>query len=119
MAERSGRWAVVAALVALAFGSGASVVCAQQSSIRIQCPADTNGDGRVTAAEAAARPDVACKHLTAGDGFVRMADGKTLYMFGFSNVPLTVNDPNQVMDRGTLAANLPAPPISVTEGQDL
>ena len=29
---------------------------------------------------------VACKHLTAGDGFITMADGRNLYTFGFADV---------------------------------
>jgi FtsP/CotA-like multicopper oxidase with cupredoxin domain len=48
-----------------------------------------------------------------------MADGKTQYPFGFSEIPLGVGDPNEVMDRGTLAANLPAPTIHVKEGDEV
>ena len=96
-----------------------ATVEAQPSSIRLQCPNDTNGDGRVTAADGAPKPGVVCRHLAAGDGFLRMADGKTLYSFGFSEIPLDVADPNEVMDRGTLAANLPAPTLSVRAGEEL
>jgi FtsP/CotA-like multicopper oxidase with cupredoxin domain len=71
----------------------------------------------VSAAEQAAAPaNVVCRHFAAGDGFQRMADGKTLYSFGFAEIPLNVGDPNEVMDRGTLAANFPAPTITAKEG---
>ena len=62
-------------------------------------------------------PDVACKHLAAGDGFVNMADGKLQYIFGFSDV--TGHTPDMVMMEGMLAANFPAPTIKVKEGQKL
>ncbi len=104
------------ALTVLALAGAAG---AQQSSIRLQCPNDTNGDGRVNAADGAARPNVVCKHLAAGDGFVRMGDDKTLYTFGFSEIPLNVGDPNEVMSRGTLGANFPAPTITVKAGDEL
>jgi FtsP/CotA-like multicopper oxidase with cupredoxin domain len=106
--------------LALATLLAAAPAAAQQSSIWLQCPSDTNGDGRVSAAErAVADPNVVCLHLAAGDGFARMADGKTLYTFGFSEIPLSVGDPNEVMERGTLAAALPAPTIAVRAGQEL
>jgi FtsP/CotA-like multicopper oxidase with cupredoxin domain len=105
------------ALVVSAALLGAVTSSAQQSSIRLQCPNDTNNDGRVSAAEQAAAPaNVVCRHLSVGDGFQRMADGKTLYSFGFADIPLNVGDPNEVMDRGTLAANFPAPTITAKEG---
>jgi hypothetical protein len=62
-------------------------------------------------------PDVKCKHLTAGDGFVKMADGKHQYIFGFNDV--TAVPANQVIDQGLLAANFPAPTIAVDEGDQL
>jgi FtsP/CotA-like multicopper oxidase with cupredoxin domain len=120
MAESTTRRLIRAGLAAVALCAVAAAAGAQQSSIRLQCPLDTNGDGRVTAAEEAAGPaNVVCRHLAAGDGFVKMADGKTLYTFGFSDIPIAVSDPNQVMDRGTLAANFPAPTISVKAGDEL
>jgi FtsP/CotA-like multicopper oxidase with cupredoxin domain len=103
----------------------AALVCAtsalaQQSSIRLQCPNDTDNDGAVSAAEQAAAPaNVVCRHFAAGDGFQRMADGKTLYSFGFADIPLSVSDPNEVMDLGTLAANFPAPTITAKQGDEV
>ena len=92
----------LAALGAVALPAGAAVF--------VQCPGDANGD---------AIPDtptqgVACKHLAAGDGFVTMADGRVLYMFGFSDV--TGVPPDQAIDRGILAANTPGPTIALQEG---
>jgi FtsP/CotA-like multicopper oxidase with cupredoxin domain len=56
-------------------------------------------------------------HITGGDGFVNMADGRLQYMFGFANVTNIAD--NDVMAEGMLAANFPAPTIKVKEGQEL
>jgi FtsP/CotA-like multicopper oxidase with cupredoxin domain len=82
-----------------------------QSAAYVQCPGDTNGD----AVPEVANPAVKCMHLSAGDGFVRMADGRVLYNFGFSDltgVPLA-----DAIGTGLLAANFPAPTIELNEGQ--
>jgi FtsP/CotA-like multicopper oxidase with cupredoxin domain len=79
------------------------------AEVRTQCPPDTNGDG------ISDDPSAVCKHLAAGDGFIKMADGKPLYIFSFSDAT-GVND-EEVMERGMLAAEFPAPTISVKEGQ--
>ena len=81
------------------------------ASAFVQCPGDTNGD----AIPDAPNPAVKCMHLSAGDGYVRMADGRILYIFGFSDltgVPLA-----QSIGAGILAANFPAPTIEMKEGQ--
>lgn len=85
-----------------------------QAAVYVQCPGDSNGD---------AVPDVPydpnqlkCMHLGAGDGFVKMADGRLQYMFGFSNLTGTTED--QAMDAGNLAAAFPAPTITLKEGQE-
>ena len=77
----------------------------------VQCPGDANGD----AIPDAPNPAIKCMHLSAGDGYVRMADGRLLYIFGFSDltgVPLA-----QSIGAGILAANFPAPTIEMKEGQ--
>ena len=71
---------------------------------------DTDGDGNPT-------NDVVVLHLAAGDGFVKMADGVDIYTFGFSDV--TSLPPEEVFGGATLAANFPAPTITVKEGQKL
>jgi FtsP/CotA-like multicopper oxidase with cupredoxin domain len=91
---------------------GAAPVLAQ---VNVQCPEDTDADG-VPDTDI---PDVTCIHLTAGDGFIQMADDarKHQYMFGFNDV---TNVPaSQVIGTGMLAANFPAPTIAVDQGQKL
>src|SRR3990172_577758 len=86
------------------------------AAISVQCPGDTDGDA-VWAAPEAQPGNTVCIHLTAGDGFVTMADGKLQYMFGFSDV--TGTPPGMVMDAGMLAGNFAAPTIKVKEGQNV
>jgi FtsP/CotA-like multicopper oxidase with cupredoxin domain len=93
-------------------------------AIYTQCPGDTNGDSvpDLPASDPAyaaygGRDSVKCLHLSGGDGFVTMADGRRLYMFGFSD--LTGTPASQAMEAGTLAANFPAPTIVVDEGDHL
>ena len=60
--------------------------------------------------------NVKCMHLSGGDGFIRMADGKTLYTFGYADLTGTL--PQDATTKGTLAANFPAPTISLKEGEE-
>jgi hypothetical protein len=88
---------------------------APQAGIYSQRPADTDptdsdGDGDPF-------NDNVYVHVTAGDGFINMADGRLMYMFGFYDV--TDIDDDQVFEAGTLAAELPGPTIVVNEGQKL
>jgi hypothetical protein len=92
---------------------------------------DTDGDGIAT-------NDHHYVHLTAGDGFVTMADGTELYSFGFNDVTALVNakvaeanaiaDPAakeaklrevkpMVLSEGMLKANFAAPTQVFKEGQ--
>lgn len=91
----------------------------RNGAVYAQCPGDANGDaipdGPVPDTDGDGVPDVKCLHLTGGDGFVTMADGRPLYMFGFSDVTGVL--PSQVLDAGALAANFPAPTIRLQEGQ--
>ena len=82
------------------------------SEVLIQCPGDADGDG------VSDDPNIACIHIAAGDGFVKMADGYPQYVFGFSLVPPTVA-PGDVTSYATLKAELPAPTITVRQGQEL
>jgi FtsP/CotA-like multicopper oxidase with cupredoxin domain len=87
-----------------------------------QCPGDVDGD---TVPDATIKnkanpdfdPNVRCVHLGAGDGFVQMADGRRMYMFGFSD--MTGIPAEHVMMEGMLAASSPAPTITVDQGNEL
>lgn len=86
-----------------------------ENRVFIQCPPDidgidTDGDGIVD-------NDHVCIHLGAGDGFVKMADGRLQYCFGFCD--LTGVPVEKAMMEGMYAGNIPAPTISVKEGQKL
>jgi FtsP/CotA-like multicopper oxidase with cupredoxin domain len=95
----------------------------------MQCPVkaggavlgDLNHDGIIRADQGEITNPVSthevCKHLTGGDGFITMADGKELYTFGFSDV--TGIPDGTVMETGMLAANFPAPTIELKEGDEL
>ena len=95
--------ALAAAFGAVAFPASAAVF--------VQCPGDTNGDA---IPDSPGDPNVVCKHLAAGDGFVTMADGRVLYSFGFSDV--TGVPPDQAVNAGILAANFPGPTIELQQG---
>src|SRR5215212_2595856 len=103
--RHSRRLLVSAALLAVAISSPA------RASVFVQCPNDANQN---------AVPDfptsgVRCMHLTAGDGFIIMADGRVLYTFGFADV--TGIPANQVTLDST-AANFPAPTIELKEAEN-
>jgi len=89
----------------------------------IQCPGDLDGDAVPdpllpdSTPNPDFRPEVECIHLSAGDGFVTMADGRQLYMFGFSD--LTGVPQADAMMTGMLAASAPAPTIAVDEGDEV
>ncbi len=85
-----------------------------EAAVFVQCPGDNNGDA---VPDAPYDPNqLKCMHLGAGDGFVKMADGRLQYMFGFSD--LTGVTEAQAMDAGNLAAAFPAPTITLKEGQE-
>lgn len=60
-------------------------------------------------------PNVKCMHLSAGDGFAKMADGREVYVFSFGDI--TGSDEEDAIVDGTLFANLPAPAIVLEQGQ--
>jgi len=57
-----------------------------------------------------------CMHLGAGDGYVRMGDGESKYIFSFND--LTDVADSAAMAEGQLRANFPAPTIELREGQE-
>ena len=107
---------------------------AQDSNIVVQCP---QSEG--TALHDGGDPAIKCIHLVAGDGMATMADdmidpdfggfGKKQYIFSYAEVPLPGDGdapteasgeyPGWVMQTGMLAANAPAPTISVDEDDEL
>jgi FtsP/CotA-like multicopper oxidase with cupredoxin domain len=98
------------------------------AAVLVQCPGDLNGDAipdpflldangnPTTTPNPAYRPNVKCMHITCGDGFQTMADGKPIYSFGFRN--LTGTKPSDVLVNAFLAAEWPAPTIVVDEGDE-
>ncbi len=80
------------------------------AAVYVQCPGDTNGDG----VPETPVPGVVCRHLTAGDGFSTMADGKVMYGFGFADATGVL--PADAINTGLLAANFAAPTIELKEG---
>ena len=97
------------------------------AQVLIQCPCDMNSDGdcldiktsgppptRYNEPDLAATLGVQCMHLSGGDGFGTMADGKVQYLFSFAD--LTGTPEADAMEAGTLAAALPAPLIAVDQG---
>jgi FtsP/CotA-like multicopper oxidase with cupredoxin domain len=93
------------------------------AGVFVQCPGDTDGSADWGAGETQP-PNTKCMHLGAGDGFVTMADGRSQYMFGFSDLTGLATAPRDrdnavdVMAAGTLAAAFPAPPIVLDEGDE-
>lgn len=96
----------MAAIAAL----GASI--SASAAVFVQCPGDTNGDATWTGTEV--KPaNTTCMHLTAGDGFISMADKREVYSFGFADV--TGKSPDLIA-LDTLAANFAAPTIELKQG---
>ena len=93
------------------------------AALEVQCPEDLDGidaDGDGDPAN-----DIVCRHITGGDGFSTMADGRRLYMFSFGNAddhqPLDPAGPpvEASLVNKVLKAELPAPLIVLREGQEL
>lgn len=101
----------LAAIAALGFSASAS------AAVFVQCGPNNSGvdaQGKIKAV-ADLPPGVQCMHLTAGDGMISMADGRTLYSFGFADV--TGKTAEQI-GLDTLAANFAAPTIELQQGKD-
>lgn len=93
------------------------------AALDVQCPEDVDGidadgDGIVD-------NDIVCRHITGGDGFSTMADGRRMYIFSFGNAddhePLTPGGLplEQVVANKALKAEFPAPRITLRQGQEL
>ncbi len=93
------------------------------AALEVQCPDDVDGidaDGDGDPAN-----DIVCRHITGGDGFATMADGRRMYMFSFGDAgdhqPLDPSGPpvEATLANKALEAQLPAPLIILREGQEL
>jgi FtsP/CotA-like multicopper oxidase with cupredoxin domain len=113
-------------------------VVAAEAKVLIQCPCtpdtsiDHTGDinpdtGNIECrypSPVAGPRNIACKHLTGGDGFISMADrtlleplgASTMYIFGFADV--TGLPDTEILSSSILTANFAAPTISIKEGQE-
>jgi FtsP/CotA-like multicopper oxidase with cupredoxin domain len=80
------------------------------AEIFLQCPNDFNNDGLPDSG------DHRCVTLSSSDGFTTMADGRVLYVFGFSDMTGTSAD--LLMEQGMLRAEFAAPTIVVDEGEE-
>lgn len=80
----------------------------------VQCPGDINNDAVVDIVDPAR--SVKCMHLSAGDGFANMANGRLQYIFAFGD--LTGIPQEQAIDAGILGAELPSPSIVLDEGDE-
>ena len=102
---------MVRAVIAGAMISSAGIASA---TVYSQCPGDLNGDGdNIDFGEDSTAK---CMHLTGSDGYIKMADDRPMYMFGFGD--LTGTPDNQIMTEGVLAAEFPAPSIELQQGEE-
>lgn len=104
-------------LCPLAIAAAFAVPLPAAAGVYVQCPGDTNGDA---VPDGVPNPNLKCMHLSGGDGYSVMADGKQLYTFGFSNLTGTGPGNSGIddrLDKGILAAQQPAPTIDLKQGQ--
>ncbi len=108
----------------LAGVASAALLGSAKAETLIQCPqapgaVTTNADNPPGTAvvDPAAYPNIKCKALAAGDGFITMADGKVTYIFGFSEV--TGQTALNIANYAHFNANFAAPTIVVDEGDDV
>jgi FtsP/CotA-like multicopper oxidase with cupredoxin domain len=111
MSARTFRKLLLPVAVAAALGVSATAGAA----VYVQCPGDEDGDAKWVSPGETQPANTTCKHLTAGDGFITMADGRNLYTFGFTDV--TGKPPSDIF-LDSLAANFPAPTIELKQGDD-
>lgn len=112
MIAKTFRKALVPLAAVAALGASASA----SAAVFVQCGPNNqyvDADGKIGVIPAGAK--VNCKHLSAGDGFITMADKRNLYSFGFADVS-DKKAADVVLD--TLAANFAAPTIELKEGDD-
>jgi len=107
-------------LVPLAIAAACAISQTAMAAVYVQCPGDTDGDAKWVTAGETQPPNTHCMHLSAGDGYSVMADGKQLYTFGFSDLTGTKHGTGSTdarLDKGILAATQPAPTIELKQGE--
>lgn len=85
----------------------------------VQCPGDINGDAitDMPVLDGDGNPrNIKCMHLSAGDGFANMANGRLQYIFAFGD--LTGIPQEQAIDAGILGAELPSPTMMLDENDE-
>jgi len=106
--------------VPLAVAAAFAVPQMARAGIYVQCPGDTDGDAKWDTPGEVQPPDTHCMHISGGDGYSVMADGKQLYTFGFSDLTGIKRGTGSIdarLDAGILAATQPAPTIELKEGE--
>ena len=103
--------------ISLAFGSGAV-----SAGVQVQCPGDKDGDAAWNSGGENQPAGVKCMHVTAGDGFATMGDGKATYMFSYADITgmptKTKSQKDAAIQAGMLAHEWPAPTIVLDEGDE-
>lgn len=102
-------------LLSLATLAALGAITTAHAEVFVQCGPNNSGVDASGKIKATLPPNVACKHLTAGDGFISMADGRQLYTFGFDDV--TDRPAGNVM-LDTLDAKFAAPTLELKQGDD-
>ena len=105
-------------LIALAAVAALGASASASAAVFVQCGPNNAGVDSATGAikpKAQLPANVECMHLTSGDGFISMADGRTLYTFGFADV---TSKPANEVTLDSLNANFAAPTIELQQGKD-
>ena len=107
-------------LVPLTVAAAFAVPQQARAAVYVQCPGDTDGDASWDTAGEIQPPNTRCMHISGGDGYAVMPDGKQLYTFGFADLTGIKPGTGSVdarLDSGILAATQPAPTIELKEGE--
>jgi FtsP/CotA-like multicopper oxidase with cupredoxin domain len=102
-------------LIPMAAAAALGVSASASAAVFVQCGANNTGVDSAGKIKTALPAGTSCMHLSAGDGFISMADGRSLYTFGFADV--TGMAPADVT-LDPLAANFAAPTIELKQGDD-
>lgn len=86
------------------------------ADVFVQCPGDFDGDA-VPETIDPNHSNMECVHLSAGDGFSTMADGRLQYVFGFANVTGIASE--MVFHHAAIGAETPAPTLVFKEDQEV